>query len=207
MKFAIVCLVLFTALTATAQNTPECRNLLGIFTSESVDPGSLADGDVSYWGGPGQTMVYVVLLYPHNEHTDQPITTVGGFEIGFDWPAAHFVHISLGMGIPEVPWPDVVWGGNGPVVGGQAVLFSIQAGFFTTAPEEVFLRPVATPTFAGHMAIVDFADGSASPAHPISHDYAAPVFGFYTTPGPWDDCAGVVPGEKTAWGDVKAIYR
>ena len=184
-KFAAALLV-FAAWSAVvyAQEGPECRNLIGIYTAPDPTPAT-AQVLANYNGDPGLITAYVVITNPYNAALDQPIAVIGGFEFRLVVPAGATI---VAAELPPLsnnfhPDPDN-WlvGTNVPVAGGNAVLLTLTIAEFAGTPGELFLAPVSRyPSIPGNICIADYEDEfSLSAAQPGSGDFALPVFGLYT---------------------------
>lgn len=216
MKTTLACLILLAAATAPAQTLQDCYNGIGIFTVQEPDLAHL--WDTAHYDGPlGLVPTYVVLINPFNEHTEEPIATLGGYEFRVEFPAGLTVipHFPPGVG-NFMSFPDVSVGNEIPITGRSCVLLTMDIAAFVLDPVEFYLTPVIghPPAIPGEMVIADADDGlSISLAAPVSQDFLVPVFTmFHFEGGPypgtayWEDCR-VVPTSSTSWSGIKAMYR
>ncbi len=190
--------ILFTG-AASAQDIGHHPNEIGVYITET--PTGVADAILTATEG-GVYRAHLVLSNPVNEHTGDPITTLGYFEFVVRFPAGweikdEFIHCDNGF----IPRNSGVFACDGPhpVMDGYATLVSFYLETTTAPAGEVFLSPNASAaTIPGHMVISDALDRTYSRAYPVSGDYARPVMGINMA---------VVPGEDAGWGKVKALFR
>jgi hypothetical protein len=215
VRLATVLLVLSMAVGAAAQTVTDCYNGVGIFTTATPDLSTWWE-DARYQGPLGEFTAYAVLLNPYNEHSGQPITTLGGFEFRIDHPPVLFVVFEPNTSQSWRDPPDFLCGGDIPVIERQALLITITVLVVDAEPARWFIRPVADPydpAILGEIAVADADDPhTLSRAIPVTYDFDVPVFCMYDgcqlgpVDGDWGNCRPVPTTDRT-WGELKALYR
>jgi hypothetical protein len=201
--FALLAVLMMVAGVANAQYFGEYHNEIGIFTTTTPTVDN-AQEMATYNGALYAPFdVYVVMFNPYNELLDQPITRVGGFEFLLTLPTTAFV---TGVTLPPLTTnfatpPTYYCGTNIPVVNGMCTLVTLTMVASAPTPGFISMGPVdpAIASHVGEMSITDYNDGfSISQAHPISGDFAAPVFGLFSD---------VVPTADASWGELHSLFR
>ena len=218
MKTVLVCLFVLVAAQVSAQSLQDCYNNIGVFNDPILDLDAVYDDQFQYCGPAGSFTVYVVIINPYNEQTEQLIQNVGGYEFRIELASWLFATPVLPAGVTNlVNFPDLSCISDLPVAGNQCVLLSINIGAFTQDPSYIHLTPISdagVQSIPGELAVADRDDElSLSRATPASLDFTEPVFGIFScwwgSPAEknfWDDC-WVVPTQPTSWGSIKAMYR
>ena len=222
MNSLFVAMMLMAAASqVAAQSLQECYNGVGVFQTETPSPGSWWWETCPLIAGPGEFDLYVVLLNPWNEVTDNAPTSISGFEIRIEWPETWYVTPHLPDGwINAAIEPDFACSGAGlPVINDQCVLMRLQCGTLTTDGRDVYVRPLADvslQSISGEIAVRDASDQSVSRATPMYYDYDLPVIGTYpcspvldqAPASSWGDCWNMpLENSPHSWGDIKAMYR
>lgn len=220
----VACLILLPAI-ATAGAEGFGVNQIGLFMIEPDE-----DSAHTYRDDPlGTQELIIILLNPHNEVTDTPVSTVGGFEFGVS--AYGFVYpldIELPDGlVNELDFPEVRVTGPLPVIDGQCLLGTVRVRNYYDEwnGSTVTLSAVSEAWIPGMIGALDAEDES----HPIAISpwtgVDCPLFFFWRNPAmvgvdgwyvaddgcvwwgvifPGDD---IVPGESVSFGTLKALYR
>lgn len=211
MRQALLILLVLSA-GAHAQTYEDCRNAIGLFTTDPPGPQSAC-----FDGPPGSLTLYVVAMNPHSWDRNAALGSVGGYELRVILPSGVFL---LETTLPPsatnaLAPPEFRVTGSLPIVEDQCLLATLLIGTFTQVESYAYLAPPTDGSAVpGHLTILDADDGNAATmAFPISGDYAYPVFGFWPFAcHAWQDpwfalCADIVPTRVTAFGALKALYR
>lgn len=205
-------ILLALATVAHAQTYEDCRNTIGIFTTDTAHPSTIC-----YAGAPRMIPVYIIAIYPHSWDRNAALSSVGGYELRVILPAGVFlIETTLPQSATNaLAPPDFRVTGLLPIVEDQCLLATLNIGAFTQAQSYVYLAPPSDgASVPGHMAILDPDDDNAAAlAFPLSGNYEYPVFGFWpwechSWQHPWFElCADVVPTRAVGFGAFKALYR
>ena len=208
----LILLALSAGAHAQAQTYEDCRNAVGLFTTDPPGPQSAC-----FDGPPGSLTLYVVAMNPHSWDRNAALGSVGGYELRVILPSGVFL---LETTLPPsatnaLAPPEFRVTGSLPIVEDQCLLATLLIGAFTQVESYAYLAPPTDGSAVpGHLTILDGDDGNAAArAFPISGDYADPVFVFFPGYGcSWNAtwfarCADIIPTRETGFGAVKALYR
>ena len=210
----LLAIILLLVPVVTAQGQEACVNGVGVFNDPDPAPGTWFD-QAYVTAVPGVMHLYVVLFNAYNEHTEQPVPLLAGYEFHVDYPAS-FLYVGgtycQGVIIQD-GMPDVSVMCEVPVTGDHVVLATLDFFFDGSADAEIFLQPLsAGAAIPGFMSIVDAAGGTSSRAYAISGGNDQPVFVVNGGTPPaatgqgWPNCAPV-PAAARRFGGIKALYR
>ncbi|MBE0567972.1 MAG: hypothetical protein IH621_18605 [Krumholzibacteria bacterium] len=206
MKPLLTLITILTLAGGAAAQINHPYNEVGIYTVEQ--PVGVAETEID---APANVMFdcYVVLTNPYNEALGRPITTVGGMAFSLGMPAGVYV-VDTDLP-PQTGWlllPDVLWGGEFPVVASYCSLIGLTIMSTTGAADLLYLLPLQnTPQYiSGQMSFADLDDDfSQHVMHPVSGSHDVPVFAL-NWPGEFP-FGETVPARDAAFGEMKALYR
>jgi hypothetical protein len=165
----------------------------------------------------GMHEIPLIIYNPWNDALDQPIATVGGFELKLVLPPEVML---LGVQLPPASYnykalPELYVGGWIPVTGEKTVMAMVNVYVPEYVGTTVFARitpvHVTYQSIPGRLAITDGDDGFSLQAvdaigpKGVTDDYEDPMFYFGDPHGMGSPC--VVSSAEETWGGIKAQYR
>ncbi len=200
LVFVVAALAALSLLAPSSGFAQTAHNQIGLYFDTDYTINN-ADGVAAF----GQATAYLVVTNPYDYTLDQPVASIGGYELGLTYPSTALV-LGLtfnGNGLNVGDNEDQIVGfGTGVQVIDNACLLATMTLLLNdplAQPANIMARPTEPASIPGHLAFLHYgAEQPLIEAYPASGSFDDPIFSIN---------GAAVATEATSFENIKAMYR